>query len=50
LTAYLLGSRVQKGPHKGTWSPAGKWSTAGGRIYTTTMATLSLQACFDSQG
>jgi hypothetical protein len=50
LTAYLLGSRVQKGPHKGTWSPAGRWSTAGGRIYTTTMAALSLQACIDSQG
>lgn len=50
LTEYLLGSRIQKGPHRGTWSPAGKWSTAGGRIYTTTMATLSLQACIDSQG
>lgn len=48
LTAYLLDSRVQDGPHRGTWSPAGRWSTAGGRIYSTTMATLSLQAAIGS--
>ncbi|MBN1674995.1 MAG: hypothetical protein JXR37_28390 [Kiritimatiellae bacterium] len=37
--------QTRAGPNAGTWEPTDPWSSAGGRIYTTAMATLSLQAC-----
>ena len=32
------------GEQVGSWRPDGAWSNAGGRVYTTAMAALSLQA------
>jgi hypothetical protein len=42
LQKTLLDRRVASGSHLGTWDPAGRWSSVGGRVYTTVMATLSL--------
>ena len=40
----VLRHRAVTGPHAGTWDPVDPWSAAGGRIYSTAMAVLSLQA------
>ncbi len=41
-TTLLRGQN--RGPtHAGSWEPVDRWSTAGGRLYTTTMATLALE-------
>lgn len=40
----LLSTRNREGEHGGTWDPVGAWSSVGGRIYTTAMATLCLEA------
>jgi hypothetical protein len=39
----LLTTRNREGTHGGTWEPVGAWSSVGGRIYTTAMATLCLE-------
>jgi hypothetical protein len=39
----LLTTRNRGGAHGGTWDPVGAWSSVGGRIYTTAMATLCLE-------
>ena len=40
----LLKLQVRDGPLAGSWNPKGhKWGQAGGRIYTTAMALLSLE-------
>jgi hypothetical protein len=40
----LLGMRSVEGVTAGTWDPKGAWSSVGGRLYTTAMATLALEA------
>jgi len=40
----LVGMRSLAGATAGTWDPKGAWSSVGGRLYTTAMATLALQA------
>ncbi len=40
----LVERQIKSGPHSGSWEPSDRWSSAGGRIYATTMATLSLEA------
>jgi hypothetical protein len=39
----LLQERSRDAAQTGSWDPVGRWSSVGGRLYTTTMATLSLQ-------
>ncbi len=42
LEKALLTRQVKNGLLRGSWEPDDRWSHAGGRIYTTTMAMLSL--------
>jgi len=44
LREPILRMQVRSGPHSGSWEPADRWSLAGGRVYATAMAALSLQA------
>ncbi len=44
LRRSLVAMRQTDGAHAGSWEPAGMWSAVGGRIFTTAMATLALQA------
>ena len=35
------------GPHSGSWPPAAsEWGNRGGRIYSTTLATLTLEVYY----
>jgi hypothetical protein len=34
---------ARSGPDAGSWDPVGRWGSVGGRLYSTCMATLSLQ-------
>jgi len=43
LQNLLIRERSRDSTQAGSWDPVGRWSSAGGRLYTTTMATLSLQ-------
>ena len=38
----LLGKQVQRGNDTGSWTPDDRWGMAGGRLYTTALASLSL--------
>jgi hypothetical protein len=40
----LMTTRNRGGTHGGTWEPVGVWSSVGGRIFSTAMATLCLEA------
>ena len=40
----LFTERVQSGTHRGSWEPVGRWSSVGGRLYSTCLAALSLRA------
>ncbi|MCK5850139.1 MAG: terpene cyclase/mutase family protein [Kiritimatiellae bacterium] len=40
----LVSCRVNSGSNAGTWDTVDHWSSVGGRLYTTSMAALSLQA------
>jgi len=40
----LAAAQVAEGEHKGTWEPIGVWGAAGGRAWTTAMATMTLGA------
>ncbi len=42
LARNLLALREPEGELKGSWRPVGRWSQAGGRLYSTSMAILSL--------
>lgn len=44
LHRSLVSMRRTEGAQAGSWEPAGMWSAVGGRIFTTAMATLALQA------
>lgn len=39
----LLARQVTKGPEAGSWTADTRWGSAGGRIYATTLASLSLR-------
>ena len=45
LSKSLVAMRSTAGDAAGSWEPVGTWSPVGGRIFSTAMATLSLQAC-----
>lgn len=40
----IVESQVRAGPHSGSFEPSDRWSITGGRVYSTAMAALSLQA------
>jgi hypothetical protein len=42
LRAETMQTQVRKGPLAGSWDLADRWSGTGGRLYTTSMAALSL--------
>lgn len=43
LHKRLISERSRDTSNPGSWDPVGRWSSVGGRLYTTTMATLSLE-------
>jgi len=44
LNRTLAARQLTEGPNAGSWDPADQWSSAGGRVYATAMAALSLQS------
>jgi hypothetical protein len=44
LRETLVERQVRTGPRSGSWDPADRWGLAGGRVYSTAMAALSLEA------
>ena len=44
LRDALIERQVKTGPNSGSWEPSDRWGRAGGRVYATAMAALSLQA------
>jgi hypothetical protein len=42
----LLAHQVGSGNAAGSWAPNGKWSTVGGRVYQTAIATLTLEVYY----
>jgi hypothetical protein len=46
LQATLVPSQETKGCAKGSWKPHGEWCIVGGRVYSTAMATLSLETYY----
>jgi len=44
LERAMLGSQRNDGHFKGSWDTDGPWAVIGGRVYTTAMAALSLEA------
>jgi hypothetical protein len=43
LEKAVMGRRADAGPNRGSWDPTDRWGSAGGRLYSTALATLSLQ-------
>jgi prenyltransferase beta subunit len=43
LRTALAAIQVRQGPECGSWKADDRWSTAGGRVYATAMASLSLE-------
>lgn len=43
LRRELLAHQVRHGANTGSWRPDDQWSTSGGRVYATALATLSIQ-------
>jgi hypothetical protein len=43
LHATLADRQVRTGPQAGSWEPTDQWGTAGGRVYSTALAVLSLE-------
>jgi hypothetical protein len=43
---YLLRNQRGDGEATGSWDPEGKWTDRGGRVYTTAMATLTLEVYY----
>jgi len=46
LQATLVPNQETQGCAKGSWKPHGEWCLAGGRVYATAMATLSLETYY----
>jgi hypothetical protein len=44
LIEALLSSQKLEGHGRGSWDPAGPWGWSGGRVYSTAMAALCLEA------
>lgn len=46
LQNQLTRSQLQDGNHAGSWEPNGKWCGYGGRVFSTSMATMSLEVYY----
>ena len=46
LRKTLLARQVKTGPLAGSWDPNSRWDNYGGRIYSTALATLCLEAYY----
>jgi len=46
MTRVLTKHQVKAGPERGSWNPDGVWGEVGGRVYSTAMATLSLESYY----
>ncbi len=46
LKRTLLAGQQKKGPFAGSWSPDSRWGGYGGRVYTTALGALSLEAYY----
>lgn len=46
LRDHLVGTQEQSGHEKGSWHFDDRWGNVGGRIYTTAMCALTLQAYY----
>jgi hypothetical protein len=44
LRVALVERQLRAGPNSGSWSPSDRWGLTGGRVYSTAMAALSLEA------
>jgi len=42
----LISEQVKDGPYAGSWEPRDPWSGYGGRIYSTSIATLTLEVYY----
>ncbi|HBN74959.1 MAG TPA: hypothetical protein DD473_03875, partial [Planctomycetaceae bacterium] len=42
----LIAKQRKQGPLAGSWNPDGPWGGYGGRIYSTALATLSLEVYY----
>ncbi|MEM7811691.1 MAG: hypothetical protein AAF532_09465 [Planctomycetota bacterium] len=42
----LIAEQVAEGENAGSWNPRGPWGPYGGRLYSTAMATLSLEVYY----
>ena len=40
----LAAAQVAEGPHRGSWEPSDSWGPAGGRVYSTAIGALILDA------
>lgn len=43
MRTALAAAQVRRGPERGSWNADDRWSTAGGRVYATAMASLSMR-------
>jgi len=43
LQSALADQQVKSGPEAGSWAPTDQWGSAGGRVYSTSLAVLSLE-------
>ena len=46
LQRALLSRQVKQGPLAGSWETNDLWAGCGGRLYTTTLATLTLEVYY----
>jgi hypothetical protein len=46
LKTALLPTQQNEGNQTGSWDPAGVWGEQGGRVYSTAMSILSLEAYY----
>lgn len=42
----LVSEQVQNGPNAGSWDPNDRWGRNGGRLYSTALATLTLEVYY----
>lgn len=46
LRDLLIAEQIKDGPHAGSWAPRDAWGPYGGRVYSTAVATLSLEVYY----
>lgn len=46
MTTELLANQRKDGTAAGSWDPVDRWATIGGRVYQTTICTLTLEVYY----